>query len=173
MLAAETWTLVRVIKKLLYAIAFHQHFGSVSPWKLGFLLRVRQLTSFQSKLEARIFSQGGKTELFSQNRNVLKAQLYLISLQIALGFLQLSRALKRMLFSEKKKNHSLWRKLFSSSYFLIFFKHLFKNWKILPNSPCLLHNVDYARFNKASTLNEPDHKALIWLLPLIDIVQFQ
>lgn len=63
---------------------------------------MRRLTSFQSKLEARIFSQGGKTELFSQNRNVLKAQLYLISLQIALGFLQLSRALKRVLFSEKK-----------------------------------------------------------------------
>ena len=140
-------------------------------WKLGLLLRARKLTSLQSKLEARIFSQGGKTELFCQNRKVLKTQLNLRSLQIAFGFLQLARALKSRFFSEKiitvyVGNHSNFLTTFFS-------KHFFKTWKILPNSPCVMHNVVYARFNKASTLNELYHRALMWLLLLIDIVPFQ
>lgn len=37
----------------------------------------------------------------------------------------------------------------------------------------MMHNVDYVSFNKASMLNEPNHRALIWLLLFIDIIQFQ
>lgn len=62
---------------------------------------MRKLTYLQSKLKARIVSQGGKTELFSQSKNVLRAQLNLISLLIAFRFLQLARSLKRRLFSKK------------------------------------------------------------------------
>lgn len=84
-MAAEAWTLVYVMRELPCAIAVHQHFGTIPPWKLGFLLSVRKSAALQSKLEGRIFSQGGKTELFSSN--VLKGQLSLISLQIPFGFL--------------------------------------------------------------------------------------
>lgn len=74
---------------------------------LQFTLKTRIFTDSEKidissvKMEARIFSQRGKTELFSESRNVLKAQLNLISLQIAFGFLQLPRVLKRRFFSEK------------------------------------------------------------------------
>lgn len=95
-MTAEVWTLVYVMRELQCAIAIHQHFGPIPLWKLGFLLRVRKLTALQSKLEGRIFSQGGKTELFS--RNVLKGQLSLISLQIPFGFLTACQSSKENAF---------------------------------------------------------------------------
>lgn len=46
---------VPVMWEVLCAIAFHACFGSISPWKLGFLLRGRKLTFLQVKIVSNNF----------------------------------------------------------------------------------------------------------------------